>query len=376
LADALGDAMRDPAGRLLEVHHVGSTAVPHLPAKPTLDLMARLAGWPLDDGARLALDRLGYVDHGEHGLPGRRFLTRGGHEVHLHLLAPTSGRLRPHLAFRDLLLEDDAARDRYGTLKRRLVDAHQGTRSAYVGGKDEEVRRLSEVASRRAAGRTGFSPVADLARRVGGADGDGVAHGAWAIGGGWALDLALGRPTRAHDDVDVVLARDEADAWLAAIAAHGVAFRSGHGADGGPWRRGDPLPNDPPRLDARAGPLIAASPGWEPGGVAPVFWDVALEPRPAGAWILRTDPDVTLPVATAIVRRPLPGGAPGRTVPALAPEVVLVCKARLSGRGAEEAKDLADLEAALPLLDATARAWLRAALARPPAHPWTARLPG
>lgn len=390
LANALGDAMRDPDGRLLEAHHVGSTAVPGLAAKPTLDLMARLASWPLDERGRIALARLGYVDHGEHGLPGRRFLTRGGHDVHLHLLAPDSGRLRPHLAFRDLLLRDAAARDRYAALKRRLVAAHDGTRRAYVGGKDEEVRRLSEAATRRAPGRSGFAPVTDLAGRVAAAGVDdggtvtggdpagvaGVADGAWAIGGGWALDLAIGRVTRAHDDVDVVLARDGADAWMAAVAANGVTFRAGHRAGGGPWRPGDPLPTDPPRLDARAGPLIAASPAWAPDGVAPIFWDVAVEPRPSGAWILRTDPEVTLPVATAIVRRPLPGGTPGRAVPALAPEVVLACKARLSGRGAEEGKDLADLEAVLPLLDAGARAWLRTALSRPPAHPWTARLPG
>lgn len=393
LEGALGDAMRNPGGRLLEVHHVGSTAVPGLLAKPTLDLMARLASWPLDDRARIALAGLGYVDHGEHGLPGRRFATRGGHDVHLHLLAPDSGRLRPHLAFRDLLLEDEVARERYGALKRRLVAAHGGTRRAYVGGKDEEVRRLSEAATRRAPARTGFVPVADLARRVaasglgsgldaGHDDGgtalgvDPGAHGGWAIGGGWALDLTIGRVTRAHDDVDVVLARDGADAWMAAVAARGVTFRAAHRSGGGPWRPGDPLPSDPPRLDARAGPAVASSPAWEPNGVAPIFWDVVVEPRPAGAWILRTDPEVTLPVARAIVRRALPGATPAHGVPALAPEVVLACKARLSGRGAEEGKDLADLEAVLPFLDAGARAWLRAALARPPAHPWRARLAG
>jgi GrpB-like predicted nucleotidyltransferase (UPF0157 family) len=91
---------------LTRLHHVGSTAVPGALAKPTLDLMAPASRWPLAPATVAALAALGYVDHGEHGLPGRRYFTRGGHAVHLHVVDPGSGHLERHLALRDLLRDD------------------------------------------------------------------------------------------------------------------------------------------------------------------------------------------------------------------------------------------------------------------------------
>src|SRR4051812_43144367 len=34
-------------------------------------------------------------------------------------------------------------------------------------------------------------------------------HGMWGVAGGWAIDLFLGRQTRAHADVDVAILRDD-----------------------------------------------------------------------------------------------------------------------------------------------------------------------
>lgn len=148
---------------LLRLHHVGSTAVPGLLAKPTLDLMAPAARWPLDPATVAALAAFGYVDHGEHGLPGRHYFARGGHEVHLHVVDPGSGHLERHLALRDLLRSDADARERYARRKRELVRAHAGDRAAYVAGKDAlvrelEVRALEVRALSRRPGRSGEAP--------------------------------------------------------------------------------------------------------------------------------------------------------------------------------------------------------------------------
>ena len=143
---------------LLRLHHVGSTAVAGLAAKPTLDLMAPAARWPLDRESVAALAALGYVDHGEHGLPGRRFFTRGGHEVHLHVVDPASGHLQRHLALRDLLRSDPDARERYARRKRELVQRHAGDRAAYLAGKAALVRELEAQALNRRPGRSGGAP--------------------------------------------------------------------------------------------------------------------------------------------------------------------------------------------------------------------------
>jgi GrpB-like predicted nucleotidyltransferase (UPF0157 family) len=376
VAAGLGDALREPGGRLLEVHHVGSTAVAGLLVKPTLDVMARLAVWPPTDGTLARLTRLGFRDHGEAGEPGRRFLSRGGHAEHLHLVAPASDQLTRHVALRELLLRDPRARRRYEEAKRALVDLHRGGRAAYVAGKDALVRALQAEGVDGLPDGIGYAPVRDLLARAASA---GVARGrkgGWCLGGGWALALASGGVRRLHDDVDVVLDRNGAETWMAAIARTGVAF--GRPGTAEPWRAGDAVPEPPARLLGRAGPLVAPSPlaaAAEPGRAPswPWFWDVAIEERPDGDWVLRSDPGVTRPLGRAVVEVPLAGAA-APSLPVLAPEVVLVLKARHSGRGPDDPKDRADLAAVAPRLDAGARRWLRTALLRPPAHPWVEAL--
>jgi GrpB-like predicted nucleotidyltransferase (UPF0157 family) len=143
---------------LSRLHHVGSTAVPGAWAKPTLDLMAPADRWPLAAETVAALGALGYVDHGEHGLPGRRFFARGGHEVHLHVVDPASDHLERHLALRDLLRSDPVARERYARCKRRLVEEHAGDRTAYAAGKDALVRELEARALSRRPDRSAQAP--------------------------------------------------------------------------------------------------------------------------------------------------------------------------------------------------------------------------
>jgi GrpB-like predicted nucleotidyltransferase (UPF0157 family) len=379
LAAALGDALVEPGGTLLDVHHVGSTAVPGLLAKPTLDVMARLAAWPPPDDARRRLARLGYRDHGEAGEPGRRFFTRGGHVTHLHLVGPGGAQLHRHLAVRELLIRDGDARARYEARKRELVHRHAGRRRAYVQGKDEPVRALEAEALAGLASWLGEAPVRDLLARVVEAGVASSPRGGWCLGGGWALSLATGAARRLHDDVDVVLDRRVAGAWLGAMAASGVALGGAKGE--APWRPGDPLPPAPGGLMGRAGPLVASSPAsgarrardaaWR----GPWLWDVALEERPPDAWALRGDPEVRRPLRRAVVERSL-ADAPAPALPLLAPEVVLLLKARRSGRPADDPKDVADLAAVAPRLAPEARAWLREALRRPPEHPWAERLAG
>ena len=59
---------------VMEVHHVGSTSIPGLAAKPILDIMPVVAN-PIDGESAVGLmATLGYRYRGEKGLPGRFYL--------------------------------------------------------------------------------------------------------------------------------------------------------------------------------------------------------------------------------------------------------------------------------------------------------------
>ena len=61
---------------LVAIHHIGSTSVPGLPAKPVIDLLPVFADAGRLDAARPAVEAMGYEWLGEYGLPGRRYCRR------------------------------------------------------------------------------------------------------------------------------------------------------------------------------------------------------------------------------------------------------------------------------------------------------------
>ncbi len=127
------------------VEHVGSTAVPGLPAKPVLDLMAAV---PDPD----ALVRDGLACLGAAGWvlvppeldarPWRRFFVRpDGRGVrrlaHLHVIRPDGRHWAQVLAFRDLLRADQQLARQYATLKTALAREHADDRERYTEAKRE-----------------------------------------------------------------------------------------------------------------------------------------------------------------------------------------------------------------------------------------------
>ena len=104
----------------LAVHHIGSTAVEGLAAKPILDFLPVVRSLAGADACRGALEALGYEYLGEFGIPGRRYLRKGGdertHQVHIFAADDRENIVR-HLAVRDYLRTHPAAREAYGALK-------------------------------------------------------------------------------------------------------------------------------------------------------------------------------------------------------------------------------------------------------------------
>lgn len=129
LKDLIGDA-------LLAVHHIGSTAVPGLPAKPIVDLLAVVTDLAMLDLHRTAMAARGYRWRGENGEPGRRYFTRdddAGHRcLHLHAYAAGAARIAAHLAFRDRLRAEPLLARDYAEEKARCAALHPLDSAAYT----------------------------------------------------------------------------------------------------------------------------------------------------------------------------------------------------------------------------------------------------
>lgn len=129
------------------VEHVGSTAVPGLPAKPILDLQGAVADLECAPriAAALAAGGWHYVAPELDERPWRRLfvqLTGERRTAHLHLLAADSPRWRDQLDFRDALRADPALRDRYATLKQELAREHRDDRESYTAAKADFVHSV------------------------------------------------------------------------------------------------------------------------------------------------------------------------------------------------------------------------------------------
>jgi 2-amino-4-hydroxy-6-hydroxymethyldihydropteridine diphosphokinase len=154
--------------------------------------------------------------------------------------------------------------------------------------------------------------------------------GPWAIAGGWAIELFVGRPVREHHDLDIAVARADADALHDRFAAWQLYFPSP--AASVLWEVGTPLPDDENQLWCKRDGL------WT--------HEILFEDIRDGVLHYRRDPSVTVPLAEAIQRN-----ADG--IPYIAPHLQLLYKAK-----ARTQRDQIDRAAALPLMTDAQRAWL------------------
>lgn len=132
------------------IHHIGSTAIPGIFAKPIIDLLAEVASLEALDARSSEMRALGYEVMGEFGIPGRRYFRKDnadGDRTHqIHAFVQGSPHLDRHLAFRDYLRKHPEVAREYSRLKKDLVERCHGDMEAYMDGKDPFIKKTERKA--------------------------------------------------------------------------------------------------------------------------------------------------------------------------------------------------------------------------------------
>lgn len=130
------------------IEHIGSTAVPGLPAKPLLDIALAFRDRAALEAARGVLQAAGYEDRGDLGVAGGVVLAKGPHasRTHLlHLVEASDGQWERWTAFRDALRGDPGLRAAYAALKADLAARCPEDRVSYAAGKRRFIERVASA---------------------------------------------------------------------------------------------------------------------------------------------------------------------------------------------------------------------------------------
>jgi GrpB-like predicted nucleotidyltransferase (UPF0157 family) len=130
------------------VHHIGSTSVSGLSAKPIIDILVEVDDVGFLDDHIKKLEAIGYHGRGENGIPGRRYFEKGGdNRTHqIHAFKRGSFGVMRHLAFRDYLSSHQQVAREYALLKKQVAKTCNNDIDRYCDGKARFIKRHEKLA--------------------------------------------------------------------------------------------------------------------------------------------------------------------------------------------------------------------------------------
>ncbi|WP_278926472.1 GrpB family protein [Staphylococcus auricularis] len=138
---------------LITIHHIGSTAIPNIKAKPIIDILCVVKNIKDIDRYHSAMERLGYEGLGENGISSRRFFLKRNKNTqkrthHVHIFDQSAyGQIERHLDFRDYLRENPKEARNYEVLKEKLAQRYPENRDKYTEGKEAFIKEIERKAN-------------------------------------------------------------------------------------------------------------------------------------------------------------------------------------------------------------------------------------
>lgn len=155
--DRIGAALGAAA---IRIDHIGSTAVPGLPAKPIIDIDVSVINPDDEEHYLPSLIAAGYQLRVRE--PGHRMVRSANLDVQVHVCPAGSEWERRHLLFRDWLRHDAADRAAYARLKEGLATQDWSDMNAYAAAKGPLIAEITAHAELWAK-QVGWLPVASRA---------------------------------------------------------------------------------------------------------------------------------------------------------------------------------------------------------------------
>jgi GrpB-like predicted nucleotidyltransferase (UPF0157 family) len=134
--------------RLRSLHHIGSTAIHGIYAKPIIDMLGEVDDIEKVDALNPRIEKIGYESLGEFGIAGRRYFRKdvdGVRKFHLHVFEKESDEALRHLRFRDFMNAHPEWARKYSDLKRELARVCEGDMDKYIDGKHGFIKNIHRL---------------------------------------------------------------------------------------------------------------------------------------------------------------------------------------------------------------------------------------
>lgn len=140
---------------IVKIDHIGSTAIPGLKAKPTIDILLQVSEQIKISKLKDKFKRLGYLinDHPENPAPHLTFVKgyteQGfrGQVYHVHIRYQGDW---DEIRFRDFLIKNKEIAKEYETLKLELAEKYPNDREAYTNSKTDWIEKINNLTRKQA----------------------------------------------------------------------------------------------------------------------------------------------------------------------------------------------------------------------------------
>lgn len=132
----------------LAVHHIGSTAIPGIKSKDTVDILFEVRSIRQLQDLNLQMEAAGYISQGEFGIKGREFYIKGEKKrvVHLHAFEACHPEIERHILFVEYLRQYPERARQYQVVKQQAQAAHSACPERYTDAKAAIIRQIDTEA--------------------------------------------------------------------------------------------------------------------------------------------------------------------------------------------------------------------------------------